>query len=313
MTNFDFMGKAKFFGLLSAILFVGSILAMATVRFRPGIDFTGGIQLTLLYPAGTTVSAQTVRSYVAQMLGTQAASLPYYVQHITAERDEPRGGRTSLPGVVVTVRTHDKTVAENLRKALLAPAPQSGLPSPVEHSLTEIGRQVSEEIVNRAWQAVLVALAAMLIYIAVRFRLRYGVAAVLALVHDVVLTLGLFSVFQLEINLPVIAALLTVVGYSINDTIVVFDRIRENLRLSKKASLGEVINRSLNQTLTRTLNTSSTTLLPIVVLLVVAGVALREFTVAMACGVIFGTYSSVFIASPILYGWVRVAERLKAR
>lgn len=312
MTNFDFLGKAKFFGLISAILFVGSILAMATLGLRPGIDFTGGIQLTLLYPAGATVSAQTVRGYVAQILGAQAASLPYYVQYITAERDGPEG-RTSLPGVVVNVRTHDKAIAENLRKALLAPAPHSGLPTPVEHSLTEIGRQVSQEIVNRAWQAVLVALAAMLIYIAVRFRLRYGVAAVLALVHDVVLTLGVFSILQLEINLPVIAALLTVVGYSINDTIVVFDRIRENLRVSKRASLWEVINRSLNQTLTRTLNTSSTTLLPIVVLLVVAGIALREFTVAMACGVIFGTYSSMFIASPILYGWVRVAERLKAR
>lgn len=183
----------------------------------------------------------------------------------------------------------------------------------MEHSLTEIGAQVSREIVNRAWQAVLVALAAMLVYIAVRFRLRYGVAAVLALVHDVVLTLGVFSVFRLEINLPVIAALLTVVGYSINDTIVVFDRIRENLRLAKKASLWEVINRSINQTLTRTINTSSTTLLPILVLLVVAGIALREFTVAMACGVIFGTYSSIFIASPILYGWARIAEKLRTR
>lgn len=313
MTQFDFMGKAKFFGLISAVLFAGSILAMVTLGLRPGIDFTGGIQLTLLYPAGTAVSAQTVRGYVAQILGAQAASLPYYVQTITAERDVPGTGRVALPGVVVTVRTEDRALAENLRKALLSPAPESGLPQPVEHSLTEIGAQVSREIVNRAWQAVLVALAAMLIYIAVRFRLRYGVAAVLALVHDVVLTLGVFSVFRLEINLPVIAALLTVVGYSINDTIVVFDRIRENLRLAKKASLWEVINRSINQTLTRTINTSSTTLLPILVLLVVAGIALREFTVAMACGVIFGTYSSIFIASPILYAWVRIGERLRAR
>lgn len=313
MTNFDFMGKAKFFGLISAALFVGSILAMATLGLRPGIDFTGGIQLTLLYPAGTTVSTTAVRSYVAQVLGAQAASLPYYVQNITAERGMPEGGRQPVPGVVVTVRTDDKTIAENLRKALLSPPADSGLPQPLEHSLTEIGGQVSREIVNRAWQAILVALAAMLIYIAVRFRLRYGVAAVLALLHDVVLTLGVFSVFRLEINLPVIAALLTVVGYSINDTIVVFDRIRENLRMSKKASLWEVINRSVNQTLTRTLNTSSTTLLPIIVLLVVAGIALREFTVAMACGVVFGTYSSVFIASPILYGWVKISERLRAR
>lgn len=311
MTQFDFMGKAKYFGLVSAALFLGSVLSMALVGLRPGIDFTGGIQLTLVYPPGSEISPQDVRGYVAQILGERALS--YYVQSIAVDRETAEGGRATHPGVVVTVRTDDKELAEGLRKSLLFPAPESGLPQPVEHSLTEIGAQVSKEIVNRAWQAILVALGAMLIYIAIRFRLRFGVAAVLALLHDVVLTLGVFSVFRLEINLPVIAALLTVVGYSINDTIVVFDRIRENLRLSKRTPLWEVINRSVNQTLTRTLNTSSTTLLPIVVLLVVAGLVLREFTVAMACGVIFGTYSSIFIASPILYGWAKAAEKLRAR
>jgi preprotein translocase subunit SecF len=153
----------------------------------------------------------------------------------------------------------------------------------------------------------------MLVYIAIRFRLRYGIAAVLPLVHDVVITLGVFSVARLEINLPVIAALLTVVGYSINDTIVVFDRIRENVRLQKKTPLWDIINRSINQTLTRTLNTSGTTLVPVIILLVLGGVALREFMVAMLCGVVVGTYSSIGVASPILWGLTRLSERLRSR
>ncbi|MCS7240218.1 MAG: protein translocase subunit SecF [Candidatus Bipolaricaulota bacterium] len=312
MTQFDFMGKAKFFGLISFVLFLGSILSLVLLGLRPGIDFTGGFQLTLLYPAGVSVDSQTVRTQVEKALSEVGSKASFYLQRISAERAVEGAGQANLEGIVITVRTTEEAVVEKLRQAFVHPENPS-IPQPFEYSVTTIGAQISREIVNRAWQAILVALAGMLVYIAIRFRLRYGIAAILALVHDVVLTLGVFSVFRLEINLPVIAALLTVVGYSINDTIIVFDRIRENLRLIKKASLWEVINRSVNQTLTRTINTSSTTLLPIVVLLIVAGIALREFTVAMACGVIFGTYSSIFIASPILYAWTRAAERLRAR
>jgi preprotein translocase subunit SecF len=312
MTNFDFMGKAKLFGLISFVLFAGSIVSLVVLGLQPGIDFTGGIQLTLLYPPGTKVDLEGVRAQVNQVLAEAGANAPFYLQHISAERELAQGQAT-LDGVVITLRTSDETLAERLRQRFVQPSAETGLPAPFETSVTFIGAQISREIVTRAWQAILVALAGMLIYIAIRFRLRYGIAAILALVHDVVITLGVFSVFRLEINLPVIAALLTVVGYSINDTIVVFDRIRENVRIQKKTPLWDIINRSINQTLTRTLNTSGTTMVPVIVLLVLSGVALREFMVAMLCGVVVGTYSSIGIASPILWGLTRLSERLRSR
>ena len=312
MTNFDFMGKAKLFGLISFVLFAGSIVSLVVLGLQPGIDFTGGIQLTLLYPPGTKVDLESVRAQVNQVLAEAGANAPFYLQHISAERELAQG-RATLDGVVITLRTSDETLAERLRQRFVQPSAETGLPAPFETSVTFIGAQISREIVTRAWQAILVALAGMLIYIAIRFRLRYGIAAILALVHDVVITLGVFSVFRLEINLPVIAALLTVVGYSINDTIVVFDRIRENVRIQKKTPLWDIINRSINQTLTRTLNTSGTTMVPVIVLLVLSGVALREFMVAMLCGVVVGTYSSIGIASPILWGLNRLSERLRSR
>lgn len=312
MRNFDFMGKAKLFGLISFVLFAGSIVSLVVLGLQPGIDFTGGIQLTLLYPPGTKVDLGSVRVQVNQVLAEAGATAPFYLQHISAERELPQG-RVTLDGVVITLRTSDETLAEKLRQKFVRPAPETGLVEPFDTSVNFIGAQISQEIVNRAWQAILVALAGMLIYIAIRFRLRYGIAAILALVHDVVITLGVFSVLRLEINLPVIAALLTVVGYSINATIVVFDRIRENLRIQKKAPLWDVINRSINQSLVRAVNTSGTTMIPIIVLLVVSGIALREFMTAMLCGVIVGTFSSLCIASPILFGITRVSERLRAR
>lgn len=312
MTNFDFMGKAKLFGLISFVLFAGSIVSLVVLGLQPGIDFTGGIQLTLLYPPGTKVDLEGVRAQVNQVLAADGANAPFYLQHISADRELAQG-RATLDGVVITLRTSDETLAERLRQRFVQPAPETGLPAPFETSVTFIGAQISREIVTRAWQAILVALAGMLIYIAIRFRLRYGIAALLALVHDVVITLGVFSVFRLEINLPVIAALLTVVGYSINATIVVFDRIRENLRLQKKASLWDVINRSINQSVVRAVNTSGTTMIPIIVLLVASGIALREFMTAMLCGVLVGTFSSLCVASPILFGITRISERLRAR
>ncbi|MGC8962821.1 MAG: protein translocase subunit SecF [Candidatus Bipolaricaulaceae bacterium] len=313
MFQIDFMGKAKLFGLISAALFFGSIASLVLLGLRPGIDFTGGIQLTLLYPPGVSVDLPKVRAQVSQVLSETGSKATFYLQRVSAERQMETGERALLDGVMITVRTTEEAVAEALRQSFVNPKEESGLVKPFEYSVTTIGAQVSKEIVNRAWQAILVALAGMLVYIAIRFRLRYGIAGVLALVHDVMITLGVFSVFRLEINLPVIAALLTVVGYSINDTIVVFDRIRENMRLQKKTPLWDVINRSINQTLTRTLNTSGTTMVPVVILLILGGVALREFMVAILCGVIIGTYSSIVIASPILWGLNRLSERLRSR
>lgn len=312
MTNFDFMGKAKLFGFVSFVLFFGSVVSLVLFGLRPGIDFTGGIQLTLLYPPGVSVDSQKIRAQLDKVLSGVGSKASFYLQRISAERTMEGGAQANLEGIVITVRTAEEVVAEKLRESFVHPE-DAALPTPFEYSVTTIGAQISKEIVNRAWQAILVALAGMLVYIAFRFRLRYGVAAILALLHDVVITLGVFSAARLEINLPVIAALLTVVGYSINATIVVFDRVRENLRLQKKTPLWDTINRALNQSLIRAMNTSGTTMIPVLVLLVAGGVALREFMVAMLCGVIVGTFSSLCIAGPILWGITRLGERFRAR
>ncbi len=313
MTHFDFLGKAKYFVVLSALLVVASILAMVTIGLRPGIDFTGGLQLTMFYSPGTVLSNDTIRAYVAPLLADASPTPSLYIQSVHGERDLPDAGQTSVPGKIVTVQGASEDQQQRLRLALTEPGADAGIPKPIEFSVTDIGAQVSKEIVNRAWQAILIALGAMLIYIAWRFRLRYGVAAVVALVHDVVITLGVFTVARLELNLPVIAGLLTVVGYSLNATIIIFDRVRENLRTARKASLADNINRAINQTLTRTINTGITTLIPILILFVFGGAPLRGIAVAMLMGVLVGTYSSLFVSNPIVYGWGMAAERARAR
>jgi len=312
MTRFDFLGKAKIFGTLSVVLVVASVLAMVTIGLRPGIDFTGGLQLTMWYPDGAVLSEGALRAYIAPLLADVSPTPRVYVQSVTTERDLPVQGRATIVGKIVTVQGATDEQEDRLRDALAQPQVE-GIPQPTEFSVTDIGAQVSREIVDRAWQAILAALGAMVVYIAWRFRLRYGVAAVVAVVHDVVITLGVFTLAGLEINLPVIAALLTVIGYSLNDTIVVFDRVRENLRGAKKAPVWDKINQAVNQTLSRTLLTATTTLIPVVILLVFGGVPLREFAVALLVGVIAGTYSTLFVANPVLYWWTTAAERARAR
>ncbi len=160
---------------------------------------------------------------------------------------------------------------------------------------------ISTEQTEKAVTAIIMALIAILIYVAIRFKFDYAIGAILALVHDVIITLGFFSIFKQEFTLPVVAAFLTIVGYSLNDTIVVFDRIRENIKLMKNKKLFDIINISINQTISRTLLTSLTTLFVVVVLFLFGGVALRGFSFPLLVGIVVGTYSSIFIASPIFY------------
>ena len=180
-------------------------------------------------------------------------------------------------------------------------------------SVDMVGPKVGAELRHKAVAATLYALAGMLVYIAFRFEWIYGVAAVIAVFHDTVITIGLFSLFKKEIDLTVIAALLTLVGYSMNDTIVIFDRIRENLKLSRKEPLETLINRSVNQTLGRTIMTSGLTFLTVIALFLFGGPVLHGFSFALVVGIIIGTYSSVFIASPIVIFWRDFMEARKRR
>jgi preprotein translocase subunit SecF len=172
-----------------------------------------------------------------------------------------------------------------------------------------VGPKVGAELRTKAILATLYALGGMLVYIAFRFEWIYGVAAVIACFHDTIITIGLFSLFNKEITLTVIAALLTLVGYSMNDTIVIFDRIRENLRISRREPLEALINRSVNQTLSRTVMTSGLTFLTVIALFLFGGPVLHGFSFALVVGIIIGTYSSVFVASPIVLFWQNMAER----
>jgi preprotein translocase subunit SecF len=172
-----------------------------------------------------------------------------------------------------------------------------------------VGPKVARDLQQKAVLATLYALAGMLVYIAFRFEWIYGVAAVIAVFHDVIITVGFFSLFDKEISLTVIAALLTLVGYSMNDTIVIFDRIRENLKLMRRTQLEPLINISINQTLSRTILTSGLTFLTVLSLFLFGGEALNGFSFALVVGFIVGTYSTMFVASPILIWWLGVAEK----
>jgi preprotein translocase subunit SecF len=170
-------------------------------------------------------------------------------------------------------------------------------------SIEMVGPKVGAELRNKAVMATLYALGGMLAYIAFRFEWIYGLGAVIACFHDTIITIGLFSLFNQEISMTVIAALLTLVGYSMNDTIVIFDRIRENLKLSRRAPLEAIMNKAVNQTLSRTIMTSGLTFLTVIALFIWGGPVLHSFSFALVCGIIVGTYSSVFIASPIVLFW----------
>jgi len=172
-----------------------------------------------------------------------------------------------------------------------------------------VGPKVGAELRNKAVYATLYALAGMLVYIAFRFEWIYGLGAVIAVFHDMLITIGLFSIFHEEISMTVIAALLTLVGYSMNDTIVIFDRIRENLKIMRREPLESLMNKSINQTLSRTIMTSGLTFLTVIALFLFGGPVLHGFSFALVCGIIVGTYSSVFIACPIVLFWHNYADK----
>ncbi len=277
----DFLGRRKAAALVSAALIVLALGSMAVRGLNLGLDFTGGTLVEVGYPE--TAELATVRASLAAG-GFPDAS----VQHFGTSRDvlirlAPRGEMSSadLSTEVLNV----------LRTA------QSG---EIELRRVEfVGPQVGEELREDGGLAALAALILILIYVAVRFEWRFAVGAVAALAHDVIITVGVFSLFQLPFDLPVLAAVLAVIGYSLNDTIVVFDRIRENFRKMRKGSALEITNRSLNQTLSRTIMTSGTTLLVLFALFILGGEIIHGFASALIIGIVIGTYSSIYVASPI--------------
>jgi len=298
MRHIDFLGKAKFLVPLSlCLVLISAVLLVPGVRgLKMGIDFTGGTEFTVKF--AERVDSAAIRN----VLGTVNAG---QIDLRTSKIQSVGPNTYTITTQLLNVET-DQEVINKIEAALKAAFPK------VEVNRELIGQQISKELAQKGLLAILIAMGAMLVYISWRFRFRYAVAAILELVHDVTIALGVFALFGLEFNLETIAAFLTLVGYSLNDTIVVFDRIRENLKLEQKRPLFDTINLSINQSLTRTINTSATTLLPIVVLLFLGGSVLRGFSVAMLVGIIAGTYSSWYIGTPILYWWARKFDKSRS-
>jgi preprotein translocase subunit SecF len=295
----NFVGAMKPAFTISAVLVIVAAVSLVIHGGpRLSIDFTGGSVLQVRIDPVPTVgdirSGLEAKGYNGVQVTSFGSEDEFLVTFPNVE-SEADGGRAM---------DATQLLLDDLRESLGG--------SQIELRREEsVGPKIGGELRTAAVNSVVGALALIVLYITVRFVFRYGIAAILALVHDVTLTLGVFSLMNFEVSLQIIAAFLTIIGYSLNDTIVVFDRIRENMRLRRKESYREVINRSINECLSRTMLTSLTTFFVAATLYVVGGPVIHDFAFALTFGVVIGTYSSIFIASPILVWWYerRIADK----
>lgn len=278
--NVPFLGLRKMFFAFSLVLIVASIGIYSTMGMKYGIDFTGGIMIEV-----KTAEPGRISIMRDQLKGLGLGSVE--LQEFGAPDD-------------IMIRVQAQDGGEAAQQAAVTAVKQA-LGDGIEYRRTElVGPKVSDELFWNGLYAMVSAILAILVYIWFRFEWQFGLGAVVALTHDVVSTIGIFSLIQHEFNLATVAAVLTIAGYSINDTVVVYDRVRENLRKYKTMPMEELLNKSANETLARTVMTSFTTLLALTALYVFGGEIIRDFAFAMIWGVIIGTYSSVCVAVPLL-------------
>ena len=287
-TAFDFFDKSKFWLGLSAVLVVLSIASTVIQGLNFGIDFKGG---TLIELRASSTGASEIRTALNKMdLGdVNVKNFGQEGDYLIKVEQKENDGNKIIPQI-------KENLSENLKTEINF------------RRVENVGPKVSSELLQSGIIAISLSLAAMLFYIWIRFEWQFSLGAILALFHDVIVTLGLFSLLGLEINLSIIAAVLTIVGYSMNDTVVIFDRVRENLRKYSDIKIFELTNISINETLSRTLITSITTLLALLSIFFFGGEILRGFSLAMIFGVIFGTYSSIYIANTVLVR-LRVSQK----
>jgi preprotein translocase subunit SecF len=280
-TSIDFMRQRRIAVIFSAVLLAVSVLSLAVRGLELGIDFTGGTLIEVGY--GKPVDIETVRSTLNTAGFTSAT-----VQHFGSGRD-----------VLVRIAPRAGESKAELSDQALA-ALRTGTSDTVDMRRVEfVGPQVGEELAEDGGLAMLIALGAIFVYVMFRFEWKFSVGAVAALFHDVIIVLGFFSVLGLEFDLTVLAAILAVIGYSLNDTIVVFDRVRENFRKIRKGDAVQVLNESINQTLSRTIMTGVTTLLVLLALFLVGGELIHGFSIALIVGIVIGTFSSLYVASAL--------------
>jgi len=293
-TSFDFFGRWKIWLGISALMMVLAFGSFMLQGLNFGIDFRGGTQIRT--QSTQEIDVGVYRSAIAPLELGDVSISEVFDPTFGPDEDVAMISIQAQDGVEAVTAATIVQVEDALKEVS---------PDIQFVSVESVGPTVSGELIQTAVIAVVLAIGAVLIYIWLRFEWQFALGAVAALVHDVILTIGIFSELQIRFDLAIIAALLTIVGYSLNDTVVVFDRVRENLRKYKKRDLKEVLNISINETLSRTVMTSVTTLLALISLYVLGGDVIRGFVFAMIWGVIVGTYSSVFVASTILL-WLGV-------
>ena len=279
--NINFVSKFKNANFISIIIFVLSIILISFKGLNYGIDFKGGTLIELR--TETSIDTSLIRESLRTMnLGdVNVKKFGKKGDYLIKVEQKNSNNSSLIPEIKKTLSDYLNTEVDFRR-------------------VENVGPKVSSELLQSSVIAITLALAAMLFYIWVRFEWQFSVGSIIALFHDVTITLGIFSLLSLEINLSIIAAVLTIVGYSMNDTVVIYDRIRENLLKYNKISISDIANLSINETLARTIITSVTTLLALFSIYILGGEILRGFSFAMILGVIIGTYSSIFVASPIL-------------
>lgn len=275
-TNIDFMGQRFYAAIFSILLCLFSLFALMSKGLNLGLDFTGGTQIEVSYPQNADLNQ--IREQLASAGFSDAVVQAYGTAH----------------DVLIRISAKEMINQEQLKAKIL-----QALPGATLHQVEYIGPQVGKTLVTNGILAILVSLIGTMLYIAFRFEYRFAVSAAIALIHDPILILGIFSFFQIEFNLISLAAVLTIIGYSLNDTIVVYDRVRENFRRVRKATASEIMNLSINQTLSRTIMTSGLTLLVVLSLFIFGGEMLRGFSLALIIGIVIGTYSSIYVAGSL--------------
>lgn len=294
-THIDFMSRTFIAACISALLIIVGAVSLIT---------NGGPKLSIDFKGGTLVAVNYTEAVDINKIRSSMANVSIEGQKFDFSKEEIKhfGDETNVAIRIASMEDEPPRFANRVAESLAEIYPDL---VPTEQnefilSIDKVGPKVGAELSSDAILAILYALGFILIYISIRFEFKYAIGAIAALTHDVLITLGVFSVLGYEISLAVIAAFLTIVGYSLNDTIVIFDRVRENVKSLKGASIESVINQSINDSLSRTIITSLTTFLVVLILFLVGGEVIHTFSFAMIVGVIIGTYSSIFVASPVV-------------
>ena len=289
------MGNTKVAVFVSAVLILAGIGSMIT---------KGGPKLSIDFKGGTLVAVNYTEAMDINVVRSSLSSVEIDGQSFDFSQAEIKhfGDESNVAVRLPTMQNEPEKFSRNFVNKMADAFPESVPENRTEFilSIEKVGPKIGAELSGDAVMAIFSALALILLYISVRFEWKYAVGAIAALTHDVLVTLGIFSILDYEVSLAVIAAFLTIVGYSLNDTIVIFDRVRENIKTMKKVALDEIINKSINQSLSRTIVTSLTTFFVVLVLFLAGGEVIHTFAFAMIVGVLVGTYSSIFIASPIV-------------